>query len=734
MKSIMKKLLLIITLIIIGGASYVGYFYYFTNSKNINSFKIIPNDAIFIVKTDNLNKAWNSINESKLWNYLLSNPKFSKLNETMEKFEILIKDNPAIDLILSDRELVVSTHIISKNKFDMLYVIDIKNAANIPHFTKSLQLTGMAVNESIYRGTKFLQLTDRKKGTVIYLAVIDNLLTMSLNKNLIIDSILNKDNTENWETNKKFIETKEMVSQNELFNFYINYSELNRFINLFKNKKDNSELIGKLLSYSALSLSFDDDLLNLDGYTNSADLPSYLRALLQMDSAKTSFEDIVSNQMSLVFSLSFDNFIKFQKTIEDELQTHKKNEFKKYKQNIKMIEDLIDTDLQENFFNWIGNEITLFKMSPKSGNMQVKDIVIAIHANNISKAKKSMTFLTEQIKKKTPLRFDIKKHNNYSINFLNLNGFLKIFLGGVFDKIEKPFFTFIDNYAVFSNSEETLKRVIDDYVTGNTLSRKKKFMNFKNQFEKESNISFFVQTPKIYSNIYRQSKPETRKELNENRKLLMSFARVGFQFISDGNLFRTNFMAEHDSDAVAEHELEKMEIAGADEIFTDEYENGTYMINLTIDELSTDGKCVKYYSENKIKSEGNINSGKLSGLWRDYYKNGNLKSVVTYKNNKANGDATFYYNTNGQKKKSEVTFIDGMVTDKYREFYINGARKAIIIYENGKKNGDAKFFYRSGELKIKGEYDAGKKDDTWEYYSDKGENYKNEEWDEGKKE
>ena len=49
----------------------------------------------------------------------------------------------------------------------------------------------------------------------------------------------------------------------------------------------------------------------------------------------------------------------------------------------------------------------------------------------------------------------------------------------VMNENEKPYFTYIEDFVVFSNSLETLKSIIDDYVRGSTLDKKADFVDFK---------------------------------------------------------------------------------------------------------------------------------------------------------------------------------------------------------------------------------------------------------------
>ena len=55
-------------------------------------------------------------------------------------------------------------------------------------------------------------------------------------------------------------------------------------------------------------------------------------------------------------------------------------------------------------------------------------------------------------------------------------------------------------------------------------------------------------------------------------------------------------------------------------------------------------------------------NGRQDGKWIAFYKNGNIKSIVTWKNGKLNGKYIIYEN-NG-RKSTETIYKDGKLTNK----------------------------------------------------------------------
>lgn len=127
---------------------------------------------------------------------------------------------------------------------------------------------------------------------------------------------------------------------------------------------------------------------------------------------------------------------------------------------------------------------------------------------------------------------------------------------------------------------------------------------------------------------------------------------------------------------------------------------------------------------------------------KEYYPNGELKSELTYRNGKLNGNACWYF-TNGNKKM-ECNYSNGQIEGKMKSWHFNGninreenyilnkrEGKSLIYYENGALFKEENYLndtldglyvenYPDGQIKIKGGYLKGMYHGLWEYYDERG--------------
>ena len=723
MKKFFKWFFILILLGVLGAGGYYVYDNYIAKHEVRTDFSVIPNDPIFIIETSNLSKGWTTISESKIWKHLIKNPYFEDINEYAEMMDEFLANNKAMDLLLGNRNMLISAHMISGVDYDFLFVVDLQSAktlsTGIDNALKMIE--GYSLKKRKYKEVKVLEFTDLEDpSSIIYLYILDNLLVGSFTSSLIEKSIDHRGD-KYWENNQPLIEVSDNLNKNKLLKLFFNYKRLPQFANIYSEESEEyTKAIADALSFSIFHINLEDEQLSFDGYTVLDSVASYMSALSDVKPGKMRAFNIISDQAALYLSVGFKSYSMFYQSLMDQYAAGNAKDMEDYEKNMKRLEKYLGISLEKDFFDWIGEEVTFIKLRPQ-GNTRAEDVVVTIHAKDIDQAKAGFGKIANQIKKRSPAKFKSIEYKNFSIQYLEIKGFFKLFLGKLFGKLEKPYITYIEDFMVMSNSEETLKEIIDEYIKGHTLSHNEKFMDFKDNFDAKSNFSMFIQMPKMYTNLYQFSNPETKKSIKKNKDLILSFHRIGFQLVADGDLFKTLFIADHDPDAALNDELEKFEKKTSDALKTEDFDSLRFKVILPDSVLSNDGPYREVYPETEaIRIEGNISDNRPNGIWRSYYPSGNLKSTVNYKDGKVDGEAFFFYDDGKETKMVELTYDEDLIDGVYMEFHDNGAQKAILNYDEGVLNGEAEFYYKTGRTKIKGKYKKGQKKGKWYFYDEKG--------------
>ena len=126
---------------------------------------------------------------------------------------------------------------------------------------------------------------------------------------------------------------------------------------------------------------------------------------------------------------------------------------------------------------------------------------------------------------------------------------------------------------------------------------------------------------------------------------------------------------------------------------------------------------VSYWPDGKLKSELRYTDGKLDGVCKWFYSNGNPEMEVTYSMNELNGEAMRWYENGGLEEKS--LYKDNKYDGVVEEYNVFGVLTKKTTYKDGVLNGSYLQYYESGKLFVEGEYLDGMMYGGWiMYYSD----------------
>ncbi len=127
----------------------------------------------------------------------------------------------------------------------------------------------------------------------------------------------------------------------------------------------------------------------------------------------------------------------------------------------------------------------------------------------------------------------------------------------------------------------------------------------------------------------------------------------------------------------------------------------------------------KGYAASSIVEEGNYLNSRKTGTWIKYFKNGNEKSIINYRNGRAHGHYKVFFE-NGRLEE-EGNWSRNRNTGKFTRYYANGKKHQEFIFSNtGKRNGIQKYYHENGKLMIVGNIINGKEQGEFIEYNPDG--------------
>lgn len=664
----MKKALLAVLAIALGAGGYFGYKFFWEESQNLKAIYLVPNDAVYIITTDDPIGNWKEVRKSAIWEHLRSNRYFAELTSSANTLDTLLKDNEMLFNFLGAKQLLVSAHVVSSHKFDHLFIVDLEKTAKLAEFKtilKKVLSQGFELTDRTYKGIDILELLDKKTNETLYMSFINNNLVMSYTGSLVEKSIEQKDEP-TLGRDQNFIEVSQKTGSDKMIRMYLQYANLAKFAAVFDFA--DQPWINSLAKTSYFT-GIDVDLLNGDeilanGFTNlNSENFSYLLAMQNSGTGSHDIAKIAPLRTGTYVSFGFDSYSLF---YENYMQLIQKNpeEYQSMMDTKNQVEKLLKIDMKKNFIDWMGDEIAYLKFETETFGPQ-NDFALVIKAKSGEQAKENLHFIAEQVRKRTPVKFKEVDYNGYTINFMSVKGFFKFFFGGFFKKLDTPYFTVIDDYVVFTNSPNSLKYVVNNYLDGNVLESSEYYKNFKKNFEDESNVFIYMNTPRYYESFASNFTGQTKSDLMKNRQYFTGFTQVGLQLFPKNDLFKNIFAVKFIQPDIMEQQPEfRLQFEEEDEFDDDEQVMQGMAMDTIIEipEINPDdfnAKEFKYnYKTGELWYEVELKDGKKHGLFQEYYKSGQLKLKGKFKNDFPKGTWKKYDTIGNLIVKKKMSLVE----------------------------------------------------------------------------
>ena len=371
------------------------WFFIFRDANRYTCRQAVPDDAVFIFETPSFSNIYENLYESNIWKFLKQYPYFSEYRANIEYADSLGTAYPSLRKLVLNRPFSVSCHLLPGGQSDFLYVCDLGKMNVISAFEGALSSLlkdyNVKTGHSEYQNCTISE-TDCD-GTVFYHTIRGNLLIASMTKDLVQNAISTSQTKEKGAT----------VKYEGNANISINHKQLQKMLDKIFLPGENGN--GYPLLYTDLIFNLNKDNLNLFGDTQQDTAQvSLLSALNQVGGTTSRVKNIIGNNTAAYCSFCFKSFAEVQEILQDNYRTKNPQAYREYEDMMRKANKFLGISVKEQLTSWIGNEITLIR--PELNNdTPLETVVIAIQSKDIEYAREQLSLLTEQINRRTPVRF-----------------------------------------------------------------------------------------------------------------------------------------------------------------------------------------------------------------------------------------------------------------------------------------------------------------------------------------
>lgn len=614
--------------------------------KYLRQIYLVPGDAIFIIGTEEPVNSWQHFSDSEMWRFMKGYPSFAEISEGAGSLDTLLQENRRLLNLVGSGNLMISAHITRPGDYDFLFLADLGSISKVGSLKNQLdnlyEIMDYKVTTRRYANVEIKELFDPEERETLYLAFVRNHLVCSYT-GLLVEAAIREVQEPRLGRNLDFIDIMQRTPRGGLCKVYLNYRYFDDYLEIYMGGQNEAVSdLASSLHYTGLNVELDDNHLVLDGFSNYVDtLDAYLVALMRSGSHRRGAANVLSQRTAFYLDLGFDNIDDFYANLESTLKQDEAS-WQSFGEGIAMIERRLKINVKEHLLSWMEGEIAFAQNEPgRLGKQQ--EFVVAVKADDIDDAREKLDFVKEQVRKNTPLKFEQIRYHDYTINYLELSGFFRLFFGKMFDKLEKPFYTIVDDYVVFSNSTETLLNLIEDHRQELTLSADKNFREFEKEFGSSSTVFAYLNNVKAFPLLRGFSSAETWASLQEHRKYVEAFRQAGLRLsATDNTVFETSLRLHFEEEPLPDergqvYEAEADTLDDLERFYVERLQKNVYR---------------EFYEDGSLKSEVETEKGVKDGRYKEYYPAGSLKIFGRYKNNLRTGRWR-YYDKSGKLMRRE---------------------------------------------------------------------------------
>ena len=483
-----------------------------TKNSQTNFLTLLPENTSLVLKINNLDK-FKSINSYKIINKLKNLIDINFLINNSETFKSVLQH----ELLLDIKSLNISLHKTGNNNLSTLFTTQLSN--NYISFNKNFEVIEYD-KKNIYT-TEF---NDNKFHFYNY----ENILFFSKSKFIIEEVIKTQSSSYNLINDLTFQSSYKTINNNADANIMINFKELaNTSSVFFKNKL----VINNFSSWSCNDLEIKNDLIIANGFlSTNKKIEHYTDILENQEPKKIKITEIIPENTSDLFSIGFNDAKLLLENKNKLLQ--KNNNFWNWDKHRKSLLDSTNVNYNE----------LIKKIDSEAGNFKTSHLNSS-HSYNYFKSNNSVVLISYL----QPIIKKIKTYNNKNIYYC-LDQNLTHNLFGPIIKTNTSYFTIINDYFVFSDNANSIKYLIDNFISKNTLINSNHFTKYNTLLSQKSNLTIYSNPGKSFQKLHHDLRNDYKNNIKVNKDSISNITGLSLQISNKGKLFSSDFILFYDRD------------------------------------------------------------------------------------------------------------------------------------------------------------------------------------------
>lgn len=558
-RRLLRNLFLILLLAAVAFFAYI----WFSPMSERDVWDFVPEDAVFILEADDPIENWKSMSSTPMWKHIKKNELFADIEGDANFLDTLINDNEKLFKLISGKKLLIVAQMTQAEDYDFTYLIDLKKGAKVSFFMDIfkpiLSAAGYPMTKEELAGQTVYSIDDGSDK--ILLGFQDNVLIASYSKKLLL-GVLEQQKKPFYSRSNQFVPIRKGAYRAEnsesIAKLHVNFDQVDEYMGVFMDEVSGSVVdMSTSLGYTSFDIKMAEDYVELTGLVSAdTSVQSLASVLLRQNRSDIMAPKVLPPNTSFLLTIDYHDFDYFYESISELLKEEEGyKDFEKTKNTVGKLLGVDKNDRKKrraekkgkdkDYFDWLGNEIAI-AMLPINESGSNQAYVGLFHTPDYANAVHDLEKIARQIRRRTPVRFKDYDYRGKEIKYLAMKGFFRLFMGKLFKQFDKPKYTVLENFVVFSNDTTAIHRIIDSNMADEALYGEENYRRVSRKFSDRSNYFLYVNTRSIYPHLPSLLDGESARDLRKNKKYIMSFPFMGMQLTADDEEFETEIYLEFD--------------------------------------------------------------------------------------------------------------------------------------------------------------------------------------------
>lgn len=544
-----RQLLSILSVVISIGLA-LGIYLYFAqiDDKNIKPIQIIPDNAAFVIESNNSSSHLKKLADPTFMDRLLLNENVADFYNKLSFYDSLIQTNETFSKWFSQGQAVYSFHAFG-NKTTSFFMavqtgrdVEPQNALQFfqDHFPNRFKVSKRKfMNEDVY------DFTDFKEGNHFTIAFKSKLLLFSPDGSLVELGLIkiNKINNQPIEEDKlAFVKN----SGNGL-NVYFNYKNLPNMVQsaCSENYQVPFSILGNFAERTVFNVVLDDDEIELKGATQTHETNFQFLDLLNAQAPiENNLKPLLPAGLHFSYTIGFNGYPSFYKNINEYLLSRKL--FVPYKAYIDSIEKHLQISFSEKLASKFANHAAILALD-EPGVWKDSCYILAIESSDPNGMESLLKEMEISVQRKYRVDSSVVKKDTVSNSLPRayLGDAFKFYFTDLFEGMEAQFYLKKDGYFFFANNPEILISLKKKWDENKLLIKEENYAEFEGNLAPNSNLELLLFSEHAAKYTLNFLNNDWFSLLNQNMGIVKRVNKIGLQYAgSNDKIFATQLYAK----------------------------------------------------------------------------------------------------------------------------------------------------------------------------------------------